>query len=190
MKRTPEPADFESAYLACATEVASAYRRDGEIAPVIYGVTLADQPGTFRSVSPIPPRIAALIFSHPVLKDHLVPFVRMLLEDGSELREVMPLFGLARPDLVMVATEGWILGADLDRDADPREELRKYGGEVRNHPDAQAAILVQVHALGKTRIGFCPVDAASRTVIIGDLSPDDGKLSGRMSITDNEDTPE
>jgi hypothetical protein len=176
--REVTPQDIEAAYERVAYPCVRAYNLEGELEPCMTGFALGDTPGTLLDESvPMPRSLMQTMFSQSEQRRQAMVrrFVGELLIDGSTLRDNLPRFNMPKPSLVVLACEGWM--AEEKIPGGLRDEVRKVGG-VKNLPGRIECIMLFVHTVADTFMGFCPI--ADKHASLGPLLP--GQFDGRGRV--------
>jgi hypothetical protein len=183
MGRQIEQADFDELYDTFAKQAVKDFNERGSVQPQTFMLTLGKEPGQVTGFGALVPAIQKLFYSDNAGKDMLAQFIRMALTHGSPIRSALHELGLPLADVIIQISEAWMKKALKMEEHDV--DKKKYGPSLEDHPGRQEVIIIGVHALHKTHMGFCPILENPRRA---EFSPvwTEGRMTGRFSMGEGE----
>lgn len=186
MPREIVRADFEALFRLYGDKAVKRFNLTGNHPPQLYSVKLGKEPGQIAKTMSLN-KIAPMFHDGTSNKNALRTMLTQLTTPGSEIRKMAGAMGAIAPDIVVQINEAWF-AQDIRPEGMSVDEFKAF--KDRDHvppserPDREERIAVFLHAYQHTSMGLCPiVDKPKRHAVMGELLPEDGKLSGRLSMT-------
>jgi hypothetical protein len=182
MGRAITRADFESVFKQFSEMAVKAFNEDGEAQPMLFCITLDDEPGSIKEFNPVHPGSVVQFYQNgDDGKDMLSEVIKLLTTPGSPIRIGLQEAGAAMPDIVVQIAEAWIAAAPKPiKDVEALYDKHK---SIEHFPGRKEVILVALHTTGYSAIGTCPILENPRRAEPGALAPIDIRTIGRLSMT-------
>lgn len=186
MPREIVRADFEALFRLYGDKAVKRFNMTGNHPPQLYSVKLGKEPGQIAKTMNLN-KIAPIFHNGVSNKNVLRGLLQQLTTPGSEIRKMAGAMGVIAPDIVVQINEAWF-AQDMRPEGMSDDEFKAF--KARDHvppserPDREERIAVFLHAYQHTSMGLCPiVDKPKRHAEMGELQPEDGKMTGRLSMT-------
>jgi hypothetical protein len=184
MGRVITQADFEVVFKEFASNAVKAFNEEGEALPMLFCITLGDEPGSIEQFNPVHPASVIEFYRNGEKgKDMLGEVIHLLTTPGSPVRIGLHEAGAAMPDIVVQISEAWMADQampekDLDALYDKHESIEHF-------PGRKEIIFIALHTTGHTTMGLCPILDNPRHAEVGKLMLD-RQWIGRMCMTKQE----
>jgi hypothetical protein len=186
MPREIVRADFEALFRLYGDKAVKRFNLTGNHPPQLYSVKLGKEPGSIEKTMSLN-KVAPMFHNGASNKNMLREMLKQLTTPGSEIRKMAGAMGVIAPDIVVQINEAWF-AQDIRPEGMSVDEFKAF--KAREHvppserPDREEKIAVFLHAYNYTTMGDCPiVDKPKRHAVMGELLPEGGKFTGRLSMT-------
>jgi hypothetical protein len=167
LQRTVVMADIEPLYEKFARQAVATFNEKGSASQQTFMLTLGLRPGQVTAFGALDAKTQQVLYQDGAGKDMLAAFFRGALTHGSPLRATLHEKGLPLADIIIQISEAW------QKSARDEEEFRRakeqYGPAYEFHPDRTETIMVALHTLHKSYIGFSPILENPRRAEYGPL---------------------
>ena len=183
MSRSIERADFEAIYKLYADKAVKRFNLTGNHPPQLYGVKLGKELGKIEGTYSLN-KVAPLFFDGTFPKAQIRDLLAQLTTPGSPIRKMAVQFDVILPDIVVQINEVWQSNKKKPEGMSDAEFKKLEHQLPSEDPNREEAIAVFMHAYQYSTMGSCPIRSKPRRhAVMGEMFPEDGKMTGRLSLT-------
>lgn len=183
MSRAIERADFEALFKLYADKAVKRFNMTGNHPPQLYGVKLGPELGKIAQTYNLN-TVAPMFFDGTFPKVQIRDLLAQLTTPGSLIRKLAVQFDVILPDIVVQINEVWQSNRTKPEGLSEAEFKKLEHLPPSEDPKREEAIAVFMHAYQFSTMGSCPIRSKPRRhAVMGEMFPEDGKMTGRLSLT-------